>query len=68
MNTFLKYHFHINDALYNMEYDFEAYFKDHFEADTFIRENEADGNTVTIIAPYFEEVELTEEEIHRLWG
>ena len=67
-NTFFKYNFHIIDNLYHMEYDFEGFFRDHFEADTFIRENEADGSIITIIAPYFTEVELTEAEQHRLWG
>lgn len=66
--TFYKYNFHVIDNLYHMEYDFEGFFRDHFEADTFIRENEADGSIITLIAPYFTEVELTEAEQRRLWG
>jgi hypothetical protein len=68
MTTFYKYYFHIIDNEFNTEYDFEAYFKDHFESDIFITENEEAGNIITINAPFLEEVELTEKEMHRLWG
>lgn len=68
MTTFYKYYFHIIDNEFNTEYDFEAYFKDHFEADIFITENEEAGNIIAINTPFFEEVELTEKEMHRLWG
>jgi hypothetical protein len=68
MTTFYRYYFHIIDNEFNIEYDFEAYFKDHFEADIFITENEEAGNIITINTPFFEEVELTKKEMHRLWG
>ena len=53
-----KYYFHIVDNQFSDEYDYIGYFTDHFEADKFIRENEEDGNTVTINAPFYEWVEL----------
>lgn len=53
-----KYYFHIVDNQFSDEYDYIGYFTDHFEADKFIRENEADGNTVTIIAPFYEWVKM----------
>jgi hypothetical protein len=56
----LKYFFHIVDREFNDEYDYEGYFSDHLEADDFIRENEEAGNTVTILAPYFVEVDEAE--------
>ena len=55
-----KYHFHIIDNEYGGEYDYEGYFDDHFEADRFITENEAVGNVVTMIAPYYEVVSMDE--------
>jgi hypothetical protein len=58
----LKYFFHIIDREFNDEYDYEGYFKDHFEAAKFIAENEEVGNTVTVIAPYFIEVDPSEAE------
>ena len=66
--TFYKYNFFITDNEIGTEYEFEAFFKDHFEADIFITENERAGNIVTMVAPYFTMVELTEKEINRLWG
>ena len=48
-----KYFFHIIDNEVNTEYDYQGYFEDHFEADKFISENEAVGNVVTIIPPYY---------------
>ena len=48
-----KYFFHIIDNEINTEYDYQGYFEDHFEADKFISENEAVGNVVTIIPPYY---------------
>lgn len=51
-----KYFFHIIDNEVNTEYDYQGYFEDHFEADKFIFENEAVGNVVTIISPYYIEV------------
>lgn len=68
MTTFYKYYFHIIDNEFNTEYDFEAYFRDHFEAIIFITENEEAGNIITVNEPIFEEVELTEKEICRFWG
>ena len=38
----------------------KLYFDDHFEADKFISENEAAGNVITIIAPYYELVPMDE--------
>lgn len=66
MKTYIKYYFHIVDVEVNSEYDFEAYFEDHFEADNFIQENESVGNTVTILAPYFEEVQMRPEDLPRI--
>ena len=37
MKTYTKYYFHIVDVEVNSEYDFEAYFEDHFEAGNFIQ-------------------------------
>ena len=51
-----KYFFHIIDNEINTEYDYQGYFEDHFKADKFISENEAVGNVVTIISPYYIEV------------
>lgn len=51
-----EYFFHIIDNEVNTEYDYQGYFEDHFEADKFISENEAVGNVVTIISPYYIEV------------
>lgn len=48
-----KYFFHIIDNEINIEYDYQGYFEDHFEVDKFISENEAVGNIVTIIPPYY---------------
>ena len=39
-----KYYFNIIDNEFGGQYDYEGYFDDHFEADKFIRENEAAGN------------------------
>ena len=66
MKTYIKYYFHIVDVEVNSEYNFEAYFEDHFEADNFIQENERVGNTVTILAPYFEEVQMEPEDLPRI--
>lgn len=55
-----KYYFNIIDNEFGGQYDYEGYFSDHFEADKFIRENEAVGNVVTIIAPYYELVSMDE--------
>ena len=55
-----KYYFHIIDNEFGGQYDYEGYFADHFEADKFIRENEAVGNVVTIITPYYELVSMDE--------
>lgn len=56
----LKYYFHIFDNKSGTQYDYEGYFDDHFEADKFICENEAVGNVVTIIAPYYKFVPMDE--------
>jgi hypothetical protein len=53
---FIKYYFHIISAEEEREYDYEGYFTDPMEADQFICENEAVGNTLTIISPFFEMV------------
>lgn len=45
-----KYVFHIVEKELDMEYDYEAYFFNHMEADKFILENEKDGNIVTVIS------------------
>ena len=55
-----KYYFHIVDNEYGGQYDYEGYFDDHFEADRFITENEAVGNVVTMVAPYYEFVSMDE--------
>ena len=55
-----KYYFNIIDNEFGGQYDYEDYFDDHFEADKFIRENEAAGNVITIIAPYYELVSMDE--------
>ena len=55
-----KYYFNIIDNEFGGQYDYEGYFDDHFEADKFIRENEAVGNVVTIIAPYYKLVPMDE--------
>lgn len=66
MKTYIKYYFHIIDVEFDSEYDFEAYFESHFEADRFIQENERVGNTVIILAPYFEEVQMRPEDLPRI--
>lgn len=55
-----KYYFNIIDNEFGGEYDYEGYFDSHMEADQFIQENEAAGNVVTIIAPFFEFVPMGE--------
>lgn len=55
-----KYYFNIIDNEYGSQYDYEGYFDDHFEADRFITENEAVGNIVTMVAPYYEFVSMDE--------
>lgn len=55
-----KYYFNIIDNEYGGQYDYEGYFDDHFEADRFITENEAVGNIVTMVAPYYEFVSMDE--------
>lgn len=55
-----KYYFNIIDNEYGGQYDYEGYFDDHFEADRFITENEAVGNVVTMVAPYYEFVSMDE--------
>lgn len=58
MKTYLKYYFHIVDVEFDSEYDYEGYFKSHFEAEKFIQENEEVGNTVIICSPYYEEIQM----------
>ena len=55
-----KYYFNIIDNEYGGQYDYEGYFDDHFEADRFITENEAVGNVITMVAPYYEFVSMDE--------
>ena len=55
-----KYYFNIVDNEFGGQYDYEGYFDDHFEAEKFISENEAAGNVITIIAPYYELVHMDE--------
>ena len=55
-----KYYFNIIDNEFGGQYHYDGYLDDHFEADKFIRENEAVGNIVTIIAPYYELVPMDE--------
>ena len=55
-----KYYFNIIDNEFGGEYDYEGYFDSHMEAAKFIQENEAVGNVVTIIAPFFEFVPMSE--------
>lgn len=55
-----KYYFHIIDNEFGCEYDYEGYFDNHMEASEFIQENEAVGNVITIIAPYYELVPMDE--------
>lgn len=55
-----KYYFNIIDNEFGGQYDYEGYFDDHCEANKFIRENEAVGNVITIIAPYYEFVLMDE--------
>lgn len=55
-----KYYFNIIDNEFGGEYDYEGYFDDYMEADKFIQENEAAGNVVTLIAPYYEFVPMDE--------
>ena len=55
-----KYYFHIIDNEFGGQYDYEGYFDDHFEADRFITENEAVGNVITMVAPYYEFVSMDE--------
>jgi hypothetical protein len=57
----LKYFFYIIDNEVNMEYTFEGYFYDHFEAYEFIKDNENVGNVVTIIKPYY--IHINENEV-----
>lgn len=58
MKTYFKYYFHIVDVEFDSEYDYEGYFKNHFEAEKFIQENEEVGNTITIRSPYYEKVKM----------
>ena len=55
-----KYYFHIVDREFDDEYDFQGYFLDHDDIEPFIKDNEKVGNTVTIVAPYYELVPVTE--------
>lgn len=55
-----KYYFNIIDNEFGCEYDYEGYFDNHMEASEFIQENEAVGNVITIIAPYYELVPMDE--------
>ena len=55
-----KYYFHIIDNEYGGQYDYEGYFDDHYEADRFITENEAVGNVITMVAPYYVFVSMDE--------
>lgn len=59
-DTVLKYYFYIIDNEFNCDYDYEGYFDTHEEAQQFIEENEAVGNIVNNIAPYFERVDREE--------
>lgn len=63
MRTYYKYYFHIIEKDNVAEYDFEAYFEDHMIADRFITENENDGNTVIMVAPFVEEVQMRPEDL-----
>lgn len=56
MITVYKYYMTINDVEFDDVYDYEGLFKDHFEADRFLTENENVGNT--IIIHKIEEVEV----------
>ena len=60
MSKMYKYFFYIIDNEFNDEYFYEGYFEDHFEADKFIRENEAEGNVVEMVSPYYIEVSAEE--------
>lgn len=53
-----KYYFNIIDNEIGDQYNYEGYFNDHMEADKFIQENEAVGNVITLIAPYYEFVPM----------
>lgn len=66
MRTYYKYYFHIIEKDNVAEYDFEAYFEDHMIADRFITENENDGNTVVMVAPFVEEVQMRPEDLPKL--
>ena len=55
-----KYYFNIIDNEFGGEYDYEGYFDSHMEADKFIQETESAGNVVTIIAPFFKFVPMSE--------
>ena len=55
-----RYYFNIIDNEFGGQYDYEGYFDDHFEADRFITENEAVGNVITMVAPYYEFVSMDE--------
>jgi hypothetical protein len=55
-----KYFFYIIDNEVNMEYTFEGYFYNHFEAYNFIEDNEKVGNIVKIIKPYYIYVDKSE--------
>ena len=49
----LKYFFYIIDREFDKEYSYVGYFDNHQEAGRFIDENEAVGNTVKILSPYW---------------
>ena len=55
-----KYFFYIIDNEVNMEYTFEGYFYDHFEANEFIKDNEKVGNFITMVKPYYIYVDESE--------
>ena len=62
----LKYYFTITDVEFDDVYDFEGYFEDHMEADRFITENEAVGNTVVMNYPFYEEVPMDKLDLNAL--
>ncbi len=65
MITVYKYYMTITDVEFDDVYDFEAMFLDHFEADRFLTENEAVGNS--IIIHKFEEIEVEPEVLDRIY-
>ena len=66
MKTYYIYHMHIIDNEFDSEYDFDGYFKDHFEAARFMEENEAVGNIITMRAPFITEAQMSPEGLPRI--